>query len=261
MEGACGVLTGDLTSGTGSPPAVRPQPAVARRSPARRAAVILLVTAIAVALIRALLIQSFVVPTGSMTPTVRVGDRVLVSRLSYRIGDIRRGDVIVFDGSGLFAAPTPPARTALAEAGRKVAGAFGLPIGSQDYVKRVVGLPGERIACCDQQGRITVNGLALAEPYVDPDDAASILRFDIVVPAGRLFVLGDHRSDSADSRAHLGDPGGGTVPVNRVVGRVLGIYWPLSHAGGVGGAASKASTGAAGGLHPLSGRTTGERVP
>jgi signal peptidase I len=209
--------------------------------------VILLVTAVAVALIRSLLVQSFVVPTGSMTPTVRAGDRVLVSRWSYRFGQIHRGDVIVFDGSGLFAPAAAPARTPLAGTGRKVAAAFGLPIGSQDYVKRVIGLPGEQVACCDQQARITVNGVPLNESYVDPGDAASILRFDIVVPAGRLFVLGDHRSDSADSRAHLGDPGGGTVPVDRVVGRVVGIYWPLPHAGGVGRASSKASTDAASG--------------
>jgi signal peptidase I len=223
--------------------------------------VILLVTAVAVSLVRSLIVQSFVVPTGSMTPTVRAGDRVLVSRLSYRTGEIRRGDVIVFNGSGVFEPEAAAARTALARAGRKIAAAFSLPIGSQDYVKRVVGLPGERVACCDQQGRITVDGVPLDEPYVDPSDPASTLRFDIVVPAGRLFVLGDHRSDSADSRAHLGDPGGGTVPMNRVVGRVVDIYWPLSHAGGVGRASSKESTDAAVGPHSPIGRTTGERVP
>jgi signal peptidase I len=261
MEGACSVLTGDLTSGTGSRPAGPPPYAAPQRNPARRVAVIVLVTALTVALIRSLLVQSFVVPTGSMSPTVRAGERVLVSRLSYRIGEIRRGDVIVFDGSGVFEPEPAPARTALAGAGRKIAAAFSLPIGSQDYVKRVFGLPGERVACCDQQNRITVNGVPLDEPYVDPTDAASILRFDIVVPAGRLFVLGDHRSDSADSRAHLGDPGGGTVPMNRVVGRVVGIYWPLSHAGGVGRASPKESTGAASGPHSPIGRTTGERVP
>jgi signal peptidase I len=233
MEGACAVLTGDLTSGTGSRPAVRAPSYRPRRSPARRVAVIVLVTALAIALVRSFFVQSFVVPTASMTPTVQAGDRVLVSRLSYRTGEIKRGDVIVFDGSGLFEPEAPPARTALADLGRKIASAFSLPIGSQDYVKRVVGLPGERVACCDSEGRITVNGVPLDEPYIDAPDPPSKLRFDIVVPARRLFVLGDHRSDSADSRAHLGDPGGGTVPVNRVVGRVVGIYWPLSHAGGV----------------------------
>jgi signal peptidase I len=228
-----GVLTGDLTSGTGSRPAVRPQDSRPARNPVRRAVVILLVTALSVAMVRALLVQSFVVPTGSMTPTVRAGDRVLVSRLSYLTGAVHRGDVIVFDGAGVFEPEAAPARSTLAGVGRGLAAAFSLPVGSQDYVKRVVGLPGERVACCDPQGRITVDGVPLVEPYVDHGDAASILRFDIRVPADRLFVLGDHRSDSADSRAHLGDPGGGTVPVDRVVGRVVGVYWPLSHAGGL----------------------------
>lgn len=228
------MLTGDLTSGTGARPSGYPNPAPGRPRPGRRLAVIILVAALTVALVRWLAVQSFVVPTGSMSPTVKVGDRVLVSRLSYRLGDIQRGDVVVFDGSGVFEPQTPPARTALAAAGRKIASAFSLPIGAQDYVKRVIGLPGERVACCDSQGRLTVNGVPLTEKYVNPGDPASLMRFDIVVPAGRLWVMGDHRSDSADSRAHLGDPGGGTVPEDRVVGRVVGIYWPLGQAGGIG---------------------------
>jgi signal peptidase I len=195
---------------------------------------VVLAVAVAIAVVRALLVQSFVVPTGSMTPTVRVGDRVLVSRLSYRFGSVHRGDVIVFNGAGVFDPEPSESDSTLAGAGRAVAGAFGLPVGSTDYVKRVIGLPGDRVICCDQQSRITVNGVPLAEPYLDPGDAPSTVRFDIIVPKGRFWVLGDHRSDSADSRAHLGDPGGGTVPKNHVVGEVVGIYWPLSHAGGLG---------------------------
>jgi signal peptidase I len=186
-----------------------------------------------VALVRWLLVQSFVVPTGSMTPTVRAGDRVLVSRMSYRIGEIKRGDVIVFDGAGVFEPEDAPARTPLAGLGRTIASAFSLPVGSSDYVKRVVGLPGERLICCDSAGRITVNGVALNEPYILSGQVPSSMKFDVVVPAGRLWVMGDNRGDSADSRAHLGDPGGGTVPVGRVVGRVVAVYWPPAHAGSV----------------------------
>jgi signal peptidase I len=228
------LLTGDLRSGTGSRPAPRPRfPDRGHPHRPRRVAFILLVTALTVALVRWLLVQSFIVPTDSMNPTVQVGDRVLVSRLSYRVGDIKRGDVIVFDGAGVFEPEPAPARNALAGAGRAISSAFGLPVGSRDYVKRVIGLPGERVICCDPQGRITVNGVPLPERYIQPGDAASDVTFSILVPADRLWVMGDHRSDSADSRAHLGDPGGGTVPVNRVVGRVISIYWPLSHAGGI----------------------------
>jgi signal peptidase I len=209
------------------------QSVAVRRNPARWIAVVVVVTAVLVALVRSVLVQSFIVPTDSMTPTVGVGNRVLVSRLSYRFGQIQRGDVIVFDGSGVFTPEPAAARNALAGLGRDLASGFGLPVGSQDFVKRVVGLPGERVVCCDAQGRITIDGVALTEPYLTPGEDASSVKFDIVVPPGRFWVMGDHRSDSADSRAHLGDPGGGTVPRDRVVGKVVGVYWPLSDAGGL----------------------------
>jgi signal peptidase I len=231
------VLTGDPATETGSrppPPSAQPPGPARRSSPARRIAVIVLVAALALCLVRSLLVQSYVVPTGSMQPTVHPGDRVLVSRLAYRIGDIHRGDVIVFDGAGVFEPDSVPAGSALASAGRAVASAFSLPIGSRDYLKRVIGLPGDHVICCDAQGRISVNGVALNETYLNPKNTSESIRFDIVVPPGRLWVLGDNRGDSADSRSHLGDPGGGTVPVGRVVGRVAGVYWPLANVGGIG---------------------------
>jgi signal peptidase I len=203
-----------------------------RRFPARRIAVIVLVTALMLAFVRSLLVQSFVVPTASMAPTVHPGDRVLVSRMAYRTGDIKRGDVIVFNGAGVFE-PELAAPSGLAAAGRALAGAFSLPIGSRDYLKRVIGLPGDHVVCCDAAGRLSLNGTSLEETYLPPEGKPSSVRFDIRVPPDRLWVLGDNRGDSADSRAHLGDPGGGTVPVGRVVGRVVRIYWPLSHAGGM----------------------------
>jgi signal peptidase I len=263
MKGGEVALTGDPTTATGShgsaagdcdrsaagpARASRPQPRRSSDRPrgsARRIAVVVGVTALMLALVRSLLVQSFVVPTASMNPTVHPGDRVLVSRVAYQTGEIKRGDVIVFDGAGVFGPEDAPARSGLASLGRAIATAFSLPIGSQDYLKRVIGLPGERVACCDPQGRITVDGVALDERYVNAADAPSTIRFDIVVPPGRLWVLGDHRSDSADSRAHLGDPGGGTVPVGRVVGRVIGVYWPLSHVGGIAGGSAENVTGAA----------------
>lgn len=211
----------------------RPRPQSYRSAPSYRIAVIVLCAALTVAVVRALVVQSFVVPTASMEPTVNAGDRVLVSRFAYATGQIHRGDVVVFDGSGVFSPAAGPARNRLAAFGRTVSATFSLPIGSQDYVKRVVGLPGERVVCCDEQGRLGVDGIPLAEPYVNPEDVASTLRFDVTVPAGRLWVMGDHRSASADSRAHLKQPGGGTVPVDRVVGKVVGVYWPPAHAGGI----------------------------
>jgi signal peptidase I len=195
----------------------------------------LTVALVAVALVRAFLVQSFVVPTGSMDPTVRVGDRVLVTPLAYRLGEIERGHVVVFDGAGVFEPAAAPASTPLAQLGSGIAELFSMPLGSRAYVKRVIGLPGERVVCCDSRGRLTIDGKPLVEPYIEPPGVASAVPFDVVVPPGRLWVMGDHRSASADSRAHVGDPGGGTVPMDRVVGRVVGIYWPMAHAGGVSG--------------------------
>ena len=166
-----------------------------------------------------------------MENTLRVGDRVLVSKISYRLGEIARGDMVVFDGTDSFttvpAAPAPgslPARLV-----RWVGGPLGLtPAGERDFIKRVVGLPGDRVACCDDTGRLTVNGVPLDEQaYLFPGDAPSAVTFDVIVPAGRLWLMGDHRGSSQDSRSLLGQPGGGMVPQSRVLGRAFFVVWPL----------------------------------
>lgn len=206
---------------------------VVRRSRWRMLLVFLAAVAVSILLVRGLVVQAFVVPTDSMSPTVRPGDRVLVWRPVHFTGTIERGDIVVFDGRGTFDPPLPPARTPLAELGRGVASMAGMPVGQSDYVKRVVGLPGEHVVCCDDRGRITVDDEPLDEPYLADGTVPSRTSFDVTVPPEHLWLLGDNRDSSADSRAHLGSPGGGAVPVQRVVGRVDAIWWPMSRVGGV----------------------------
>lgn len=165
--------------------------------------------------VRTFVVAPFSIPSGSMEQTLQVGDRILVDRATYRLRDVQRGDVVVFDGTDSFGGSGPAADAA-----------------DVDYVKRVIAVGGDRVACCDRRGRLTVNGDPLDEGrYLYPADEPSELLFDIAVPEGRLWVMGDHRSDSQDSRAHLGDPGGGTIPTDDVIGRVLGVIWPLSRFG------------------------------
>lgn len=180
--------------------------------------------------------KPFSIPTGSMEQTLQVGDRILVNRLVYHTRDIERGDVVVFDGSDSFVpASDRPERNPVAGAAAWVGQSLGLMTpDSTDFVKRVIGVGGDRVQCCDAEGRVTVNGTPLDESaYLYPGDSPSLQEFDVEVPEGLLWVMGDHRSNSADSRAHLGDPGGGFVPELKVVGRSMAVLWPLSRLGSV----------------------------
>ncbi len=189
-----------------------------------------------VLLVSAFIAKPFSIPSGSMESTLNVGDRVLVNRLVYHSRSIERGDVVVFDGTDSFvAANSAITRDPVSELFVNLGQALGVvsPDG-RDFVKRVIGVAGDHVQCCDVQGRLLVNGQPLQESYLYPGDVPSSLAFDAVVPEGKLWVMGDHRSASADSRAHLGDPGGGMVPTSKVVGRVMAVVWPPSRWGSVG---------------------------
>jgi len=211
------------------PSAAEPPPT--HRSFAAELSLLLVISVAVTLLVRSFLVQPYFIPSGSMENTLRVGDRVLVSKISYRLGQIARGDMVVFDGTDSFTTvPAAPTTGSLPEhVVRWAGGLVGLtPAGDRDYIKRVLGLPGDRVACCDDTGRLTINGVALDEQaYLFPGDAPSAVTFDVIVPAGRLWLMGDHRGSSQDSRSRLGQPGGGMVPQSRVLGRAFFVLWPL----------------------------------
>ncbi|MEJ5945353.1 signal peptidase I [Pseudokineococcus basanitobsidens] len=198
---------------------------------ALREVVVVVVTALVLSLlIKTFLVQAFYIPSESMQPTLEVGDRVLVSRLTPGPFDLDRGDVVVFTDPGGWLEQAPqPQRSAVGQGIADVLSFVGvLPEDSGDHlIKRVVGLPGDTVSA-DGSGPVLVNGEPLDEPYVYPGDLASAEAFSVVVPEGRLWVMGDHRGDSLDSRAHQQLDGGGTVPVEDVVGRAVLLVWPLS---------------------------------
>ena len=207
----------------------------AKVSPALRESVIVVGMALLLSLIvKTWLLQAFYIPSISMESTLQVGDRVIVSKLVPSPISLKRGDVIVFeDPDNWLPAPVPVQRSPLAGALRSTLTFVGLMPSDEGnhLIKRVIGLPGDHVVCCDKKSRLTVNGVALTEPYLFPGDAPSKETFDITVPAGRLWVMGDHRSESADSRPHDQDSGGakGTVPESLVTGRALALVWPVQH--------------------------------
>jgi signal peptidase I len=178
---------------------------------------ILLGAAIVVAiLVRTFVLQTFWIPSQSMEHTLNENDRVLVNKLVYDFRDPHRGEVIVF---------TSPVDW------RE------LP-NQKEFIKRVIGLPGDHVVCCDANGRITINGVAINETYLDTDNGGNIPaspdKFDVIVPAGRLWVMGDNRVWSADSRYHYTnnnhDLQDATIPISSVIGRAFVLFWPFSRA-------------------------------
>lgn len=184
----------------------------------------LMVAAIAAIIVRGTLVDFYYIGSDSMESTLEPGEGLLVNRTAYHQDPPQRGDVLVFDGRGSLlpyqrASPLDDVLRALRVSGDDTA-----------FVKRVIAVGGDTLSCCDKDGRLLLNGEPLHEPYLFAGDAASEQEFTAVVPEGRIWVMGDHRSVSADSRSLLGAPGGGMIPEERVIGRVERVIWPMGAA-------------------------------
>lgn len=199
---------------------------------------LILIALVLALLIKTFLVQAFYIPSASMENTLQGGppdknyDRVLVNKLVYRLRDVHRGEIIVFKGPKSWQdqpefISNPPSNP-IARFFHDIGSAVGVAApSSKDFIKRVIGVGGDHVVCCDTQGHITVNGVAITEKYLYPGARPSDTPFDVVVPKGRLWVMGDNRAGSADSRAHMQDHDG-TVPQSDVIGRAFVVVWPPS---------------------------------
>lgn len=183
-------------------------------------------------LIKSFLIRSFFIPSGSMMDTLQIDDRIIVNELVPNLIPLQRGDVVVFKDPGgwlgLASETELPWYTQVAD---WFLGSFGItaPDSDQHLVKRVIGMPGDHVVCCDKDGKLSVNGVSITEPYVIKGAAPSLTNFDVKVPENSYWVMGDNRPNSEDSRYHGDLPSKGFVPKSAVVGRAVVLSWPFSH--------------------------------
>lgn len=210
----------------------------ARRDPLpllRDIAIIAVIALLVSFLVKTFVVRSFYIPSGSMEGTLQVDDKIIVNELQPSVFPLAHGDIIVFRDPGGWLPPRPPVQHGpLAQATDTALGFVGLSTSdSEDHlVKRLIGLPGDRVVCCDASGSLTVNGVAVDEPYIrlPPGQLdAATLGFDVTVPDGRVWVMGDNRYDSQDSSRNQGLAGRGFVPLDHVVGRAVAITWPAEH--------------------------------
>lgn len=196
----------------------------------RDLAIILVVAFVISFIVKTFFVRSFYIPSGSMNQTLQVNDRILVNQLKPNLGGLERGDVIVFRDPGGWLYPQASQNPNAFEWVMQELGF--LPSSSDDFlIKRVIGVGGDRVVCCNADGKITVNGVPLDEPYVylpPGETSASATEFDVTVPDGMYWVMGDNRNGSKDSRYNTDKPGEGFIPEENVVGSAFVINWPLN---------------------------------
>ena len=238
-------MTTEKTAPSGQVPSDRatPESAVYRRRRSsltflRDVLLIVLVAVLVSFLVKTFLVRSFYIPSGSMEDTLLINDRILVDEVTPRFGDYERGDIVVFQDPGGWLPPSnQPARAPIIEGIDWVLSVVGLsaPDSDDHLVKRIIGLPGDHVVCCNALGQITINDVPIDETsYVKlppGESPVSAEPFDVTVPEGSLWVLGDNRYRSKDSRYNTAQPGEGYVPVDNVVGRAFVTTWPLNRIG------------------------------
>ena len=230
------------------------QPEQQHRSFLRELPFLVIIAFVLALLIKHFFVQAFYIPSGSMEQTLQVGDRVLVNKVPYYYRGPQRGEIVVFNGLHNFdeGVTIAPATNPVSKVLRKFSSTIGLGAPDEkDYIKRVIGTPGDRVMCCDTAGKVVVtpkggSPVSLDEPYIFENDVTDNRYFceagtgqrtcpagavGILVPKGRLWVMGDHRGNSADSRFHVSDGNHGTVPESKVVGRAFTVVYPLGRAG------------------------------
>ena len=194
---------------------------------------ILVVVALIVSLlIKTFLVQFFYIPSGSMENTLQIKDRVAVNKIPFISRSIHRGDIVVFrDPANWLSEPFTSESPFIVEKLREGLVTLGvLPNPAKQYlVKRVVGIGGDRVICCSKNKKLTINGKESTEPYIFEGNVPSDMNFDVTIPAGKIWVMGDHRGASADSRYHQDDINKGMVPLNRITGRVVAVIWPFKN--------------------------------
>jgi signal peptidase I len=194
---------------------------------------IIVVSALVVSvIIKTFFLHFFFIPSGSMENTLQVGDRIAVNKMATFFSDIRRGEVVVFrDPARWLGDPVPNSGSKTTVAIKSALETLGvLPDPAKQYlIKRVIGVGGDTVICCDAKGHLTVDGISVNEPYIFAGNAPSDTKFNVTIPRGYIWVMGDHRGASADSRFHTDDIHKGMVPLKDVVGRAEFVVWPFKN--------------------------------
>ena len=183
-------------------------------------------------IVKTFFLHFFYIPTGSMENTLQVGDRIAVNKFGALFSEIKRGEIVVFADPDNWLGQAPDDQNSgLIGQGKNLLITIGVvPDPAKQYlIKRVIGVGGDTVICCDDQDKLQVNGKSVDEPYVYENDKASESNFNVTVPEGFIWVMGDHRAASSDSRFHTNDVNSGMVPLSKVVGRATFIVWPVSN--------------------------------